>query len=118
MIGVEPRAWCRQGTAWMRVCGRAALLSPCCSLAVRNKQWPPGRSSRAGAGNSLALAPRVVGALSKQGDLAPSTHHPLIPPRFGFHSLSLSKDILFLFTNCKLGKPNASIKKNTFQIIL
>lgn len=118
VTGIEPRARCGQDTTWMRVCGCAAPLSPCCSLAVRNKQWPPGRFSRAWAGNSLPLAPRMVGALSKRGDLAPGTHHPLIPPRFGFHSLSLSKDILFLFTNCKLGKPNASIKKNTFQIIL
>lgn len=95
-----------------------AHVWPCCSLPVRKKQWPPGHFSRAWAGNSLPLAPRVVRALSNQGDLAPSTHHPLIPRRFSFHPLSLSKDILFLFTNCKLGKPNASIKKNTFQIIL
>lgn len=42
--------------------------------------------------------------LAKQGDTAPSIHHPLIPPRFSFHLLSLSKDILFLFTNCKAGE--------------
>jgi len=51
--------------------------------------------------SGLGMALLTPWALFKQGDLAPSIYHLLIPPWFGFHLLSLSKDILFLFTNCK-----------------